>query len=155
MGNAPNILCPRCKELFNFKCNLVSLLLLNWAQKKPFWRSRTPVWTITEPFVTTAEPFYIIQIDFSESVTPVALLIPGVNIPPYSHRFRSLIYTIDKLESFLLLISNGVSDCMFRWFWIMRPWAFGKYYIFNTSRRFYSNNFTSRKNAMFIFEGLK
>ena len=24
MGNEPNILCPRCKELFNFKCNLVS-----------------------------------------------------------------------------------------------------------------------------------
>ena len=24
MGNAPNILCLRCKELFNFKCNLVS-----------------------------------------------------------------------------------------------------------------------------------
>ena len=24
MGNAPNILCPRCNELFNFKCILVS-----------------------------------------------------------------------------------------------------------------------------------
>ena len=25
--------------------------------------------------------------------TPVALLVPGVNIPPYNHRFKSLIYT--------------------------------------------------------------
>ena len=33
MGSTPNIWCPRCKKLF--KCNLVSLLLLNWAQKKP------------------------------------------------------------------------------------------------------------------------
>ena len=24
MPNAPNILCPRCKELFKFKCKLVS-----------------------------------------------------------------------------------------------------------------------------------
>ena len=29
IGNAPNIQSPRCKGLFNFKCNLVSLLLLN------------------------------------------------------------------------------------------------------------------------------
>ena len=28
IDNAPNSLCPRCKELFNFKCNLVSLILL-------------------------------------------------------------------------------------------------------------------------------
>ena len=27
IDNAPNSLCPRCKELFNFKCNLVSLIL--------------------------------------------------------------------------------------------------------------------------------
>ena len=39
IGNAPNILCPRCKELF--ECHLVSLLLLNWVQKKPFWRTGT------------------------------------------------------------------------------------------------------------------
>ena len=38
MGNAPNIPCPRCKELFNFKWNLVSLLLLSLALKKPFRR---------------------------------------------------------------------------------------------------------------------
>ena len=36
IGNAPNLLCPRCKEHFSFKCNLISLLLLKWAQKKPF-----------------------------------------------------------------------------------------------------------------------
>ena len=42
MGNAPDILSPRYKELFNFKSNLVSLLPLNWDQKKPFSRSGTP-----------------------------------------------------------------------------------------------------------------
>ena len=30
---------------------------------------------------------------FSESAIPVALIVPGVNNPPYSHRFKSLIYT--------------------------------------------------------------
>ena len=57
IGEAPNILCPRCRKLF--KCNLVSLLV------------------------------------FSESARPVSLLVPGVNnnVPPYSDRFKSLIYT--------------------------------------------------------------
>ena len=30
---------------------------------------------------------------FGLSATPVALLVPDVNTPPYSHRFKSLIYT--------------------------------------------------------------
>ena len=25
--------------------------------------------------------------------TPVALLLPGINTPPYSHRFKNLLYT--------------------------------------------------------------
>ena len=37
MGNVSNILCPRCKELFHFKCDIVFLLLpLNLAQNKSF-----------------------------------------------------------------------------------------------------------------------
>ena len=36
MVNAPNILCPRFKEPFSFKCNLVSLLLVNWLKRNLF-----------------------------------------------------------------------------------------------------------------------
>ena len=42
MDNAPNIMCPRCKELFNFKCNFVSHFIkirfttTELSSKKPF-----------------------------------------------------------------------------------------------------------------------
>ena len=42
IGNSANILCFRCKELLNFMCHLVSLLLQNWVQSNPLRRSGTP-----------------------------------------------------------------------------------------------------------------
>ena len=36
-------------------------------------------------------------------VTPVTLLVPGVNIPPHSHRFKRLIYTKTLVNKYHLL----------------------------------------------------
>ena len=45
MDNAPNILCPRCKELFKFKRNLVSCFnkfrdtATELGSKETFWKT--------------------------------------------------------------------------------------------------------------------
>ena len=83
MGNASNILCPRCKELF--KCNLISLLVLNWTQKKPFWRSGTPFSTILETLLYNSTSF--LRVCYTSCLTSLWVLIP------YSHKFKSFIYT--------------------------------------------------------------
>ena len=68
IGNVSNILCLRCKELSP---------ATELGSKETFLKT----WNSLKLLV------------FSESATIVALVVPGVNTPPYSQRFRSPIYT--------------------------------------------------------------
>ena len=93
MGNTPNIICPRCKEYFNFKCILslastsLEILLLNWTKKRPFWRPGTPFYTIMKTLIYNSANFIIVALDkygkaFGLPATPVGLLVLGINTPP-------------------------------------------------------------------------
>ena len=75
MGNPTNILCSRCKELFNLRFNLASLLLLNWGQRK------TSRETWNTPLNYNGKLNMQSELIFSGSAVPVALLVHGVNAP--------------------------------------------------------------------------
>ena len=104
MGNAPNILCPRCKELFNFKYNLVSCYnklkdtATELSSKEIFLKIWNSLLNNNENLIYSSTSFLRVTLShYGKAVglpaTLVALLVPDVNTPPYSHRFKSLIYT--------------------------------------------------------------
>ena len=59
------------------------------------------------PFKQLWRPWYVVQLAFSESATPVALLLPGVNTPFCNHRFKNVIYNKTSPNSYLLSIYSS------------------------------------------------
>ena len=96
IDNAPNILCPRCKELFNFTCKLVSCLnkstdaATELVSKKSFFEDQeTLAYNLTRFLKVISSQHANL---FGLPTKPVALLVSGVNTSSYSYKFNSLIY---------------------------------------------------------------
>ena len=92
MDSLPNILCLICKKLFNFKCKLVSCF--NKASD-----TATNLETLTcnlTKFLKVVLRQYLNV--FGLPAKLIALLLPGVNTSPYSHKFNSPICTKSLVE---------------------------------------------------------
>ena len=90
--------------------------------------------------------------------TKVALLVPGVNTPPYNHRFKSLVYTktfvkwiIPNLYHLLIYSSSLFVQFYVSNFLNYETFNFWEVLNFSPSWGFLANNFISRNDTLFIF----
>ena len=109
MGDVPNVLCPRCKELFNFRNSCFSTAA-KLGSKETFWKN----WNL----LLSNNGNLIIQFSqFSPSLLQQlhyqALMLIH-HCPPYSHRFKRLIYTKTSTNLYHLLIYTGSLLVAFR-----------------------------------------
>ena len=102
MDSLPNILCLICKKLFNFKCKLVSCFnkasdtATKLGSKKNLFEDLETLTCNLTKFLKVVLRQYLNV--FGLPAKLIALLLPGVNTSPYSHKFNSPICTKSLVE---------------------------------------------------------